>query len=198
MDAQTTNAFLDALETAEAKCAEAVAHVGFANYAERESEAHGWVEEAFETLRNLVPSTAIPTVAATDFASIVTDGAVTTAPIDWHKEMRTCVGDAAELADRISTTDSDVGGALGRLCNVVTHLLDDNKALAELVAKQDKRADAHMNSIADLLEGTRVLRERVERAEELQALQGIINTQAVTVFNSLDARITALEAKENP
>lgn len=59
------------------------------------------------------------------------------APIDWHAEMRTCVGDAAELADRVSTSDSDVGGALGRLCNAVTHLLDENKALRERLEKAE-------------------------------------------------------------
>lgn len=62
------------------------------------------------------------------------EGAVTVAPIDWYTEMRKCVADAAELADRISTSDSNVGGAIGRLCNAVTHLLDENKALAERVA----------------------------------------------------------------
>jgi hypothetical protein len=55
--------------------------------------------------------------------------------IDWYKEMRSCVGDAAELADRVSCTDSDVGGALARLCNVVTHLLDKNEALAQRVTE---------------------------------------------------------------
>jgi len=53
--------------------------------------------------------------------------------------MRKCVGDAAELADRVSTSDSDVGGALGRLCNVVTHLLDENKAMADQLAEIKRR-----------------------------------------------------------
>jgi hypothetical protein len=59
--------------------------------------------------------------------------------IDWYKEMRSCVGEAAELADRITCTDSDVGQCLARLCNVVTHLLDENKTLAERVAIIDSR-----------------------------------------------------------
>jgi hypothetical protein len=50
--------------------------------------------------------------------------------IDWYAEMRDCVGEASELADRVGATDTDVGETLSRLCNVVTHLLDENKALA--------------------------------------------------------------------
>jgi hypothetical protein len=55
------------------------------------------------------------------------------APIDWCTTMRDCVGGAAVLAGRIEYSDSDVGEALNRLCNVVAHLLDENKALAERV-----------------------------------------------------------------
>jgi hypothetical protein len=89
--------------------------------------------------------------------------------IDWHKEMRTCVGDAAELADRISTSDTDVGGAIGRLCNVVTHLLDENKALTERVAVM----------------------------EYMFTSQGPINKDITIILARYGLRLAALEGKEN-
>jgi hypothetical protein len=120
----TLNDALQLLTDAEDACANAVGYVGRANYAERESEAQGLVEAAFAELRTRLS----PTFAEETKPS-------TAAPIDWHKEMRECVGDAAELADRITCTDSDVGQCLARLCNVVTHLLDENKALTERVGE---------------------------------------------------------------
>ncbi len=54
--------------------------------------------------------------------------------IDWYAEIRNCVHEASELADRVRTSDTDVGEALGRLCNVVTHLLDENKRLSDELA----------------------------------------------------------------
>jgi hypothetical protein len=53
-----------------------------------------------------------------------------TPSIDWYATMRDCVGEASVLADRVAVTDSEAGEALQRLCNVVAHLLDENKALS--------------------------------------------------------------------
>ena len=39
------------LENAQNKCEDAVGHVGYANYAEREREAMEWVADAFTELR---------------------------------------------------------------------------------------------------------------------------------------------------
>lgn len=50
----TPQEILAALEEAEDAARQAVGHVGLANYAEREREAHKWVREAFEKVRKLV------------------------------------------------------------------------------------------------------------------------------------------------
>jgi hypothetical protein len=56
------------------------------------------------------------------------------AHIDWSAEMRDCVGEAAVLADRVGTSDSNVGEALSRLCNVLAWLVDENTVLREHVS----------------------------------------------------------------
>lgn len=54
--------------------------------------------------------------------------------IDWYKTMRDYLADASEMASRVEGTDSDAGGAIARLCAVVTHLLDENEDLKKRLA----------------------------------------------------------------
>ena len=48
----TNEQTVEPLEWARSVCHESVSHVGYANYRERESEAHGWVDEVFNKLPN--------------------------------------------------------------------------------------------------------------------------------------------------